>query len=79
MKEVTGVDILGTETNCRQAMAKTEFEYECGEYTTTEDKVVSRTTWNSDFKMWNMIYQFSIKILYIDQKDIKYSKYLNEQ
>ena len=44
MKEVTGVDILGTETNCRQAMAKTEFEYECGEYTTTEDKVVSRTT-----------------------------------
>ena len=25
-------------------MAKTEFEYECGEYTTTEDKVVSKIT-----------------------------------
>ena len=38
MKEVTGVDILGTEKKCREAMADTEFEFECGEYITDGDE-----------------------------------------
>ena len=44
IESVTGVDILGTEQNLREEMAKSYFEFECGKFTTTENECQKTVT-----------------------------------